>query len=175
MVATLGTAGAAQAATQSQSVRPASGSQSSNCFTLLRYNDESSDHITGGYLYFGGNLGRQLCQARVSLNNTDVEIFVNGTGDCLALNASTNPPTVYEHVPSGCSTGTVNYLQWKFISLNRKDRNGHQLYALQSQYVPSGKTAQCLYDNIETKPAETGACGSKGTNHFLWFGYVPVP
>ena len=175
MVATLGTAGAAQAATQSQSVQSAPNIACFNSFGLYRYDDVAHDIIgSNGYLYFQGSPGFELCQARVSINNTNVEIYLDGTSDCLALNASTNPPTVYLHSSSACTAGTPPaYLQWKFMPLDQTDpKTGDPVYAIQSQYVPSGDPTQCLYDDIETNPAETGACSSSGSDQFLWFGYV---
>jgi hypothetical protein len=67
-------------------------------------------------------------------------------GSCLALNSTTG--YIYMHNPNGCGS-TASYMEWQLI-----ETGAPELWMLQNQYAPLGKP--CLYDiNGE---AEYAAC-----------------
>jgi hypothetical protein len=99
-----------------------------------------------------------LCQAFAPSGNQLV-IFdesIGSSGSCLGYNASQN--YVYLHVPSGCTSGTLNYLLWKFIYIGTNA--GGKYYELQNQY-----NGQCVYEH---DPAQLAGCNPASTRDLFY-------
>jgi hypothetical protein len=109
-----------------------------------------------------------FCQSRIASGSSLVAIFTTPSGECLSINATAK--TVSNHNANGCSTGTVQYLVWKFISL--QTQVGPGFYAVQNQYDASGRP--CMFNDDWAQPTTFASCSRIGSDGNLSFGYVKV-
>lgn len=141
------TAGGAQAATvQARGLVPG---QCANFDLESEYTGRGSEFTSNLLDFQLPDASLIWCQELIPNSNKLVTIFT-GHGDCLAFNSTNN--TFYNHDPTGCGTGTAQYLVWRFISL------GSGIYELQNQYDLSGRP--CV--NSSTVPATVGNCANTG-------------
>jgi len=168
--ASLGAATSAHAATRS--AEAASGISPDinvgNCFGNPFY-FYLEDIGSSTKISFGG-FPTIFCQARIAAGSSVVTLFTGNagslpiTGTCLAYNSTTF--TISNHAANWCDSGTVSYLEWRFLPVGTDPATGRTLYALRSEFSGTCYEAQASQS--------FQACSRANFNGLMDFELVPA-